>query len=54
MEACPDNAGHYSDMAFKHHISFATNLAANFGCIRLRIMPDIISKLLRAAILSRC
>ena len=29
-KACPVNAGHY--MAFKHHISFATGLAANFGC----------------------
>ena len=31
-------------------ISFATNLAANFGCYRFRIMPDIVSKLLRSAI----
>ena len=29
------NAGHY--MAFKHHISFAANLAANFGCYQFRI-----------------
>ena len=29
IEACPVDAGH--PMAFKHHISFATNLAANFG-----------------------
>ena len=41
-------------MAFKHRISFATDLAANFGCNRFRIMPDIVSKLLRAAIWSRC
>ena len=41
-------------MAFKHHISCATDLAANFGCCRIRIMPDIISKLWRAAIWSRC
>ena len=47
IEACPVNAGNC--MAFKHLISFATYLAANFGCNRLTIMPDIISKLLRAA-----
>ena len=54
IEACPVNAGHY--MALKHSISFATNLAANFGCYRFRITPDIVSKLLRAAraIWSRC
>ena len=26
----------------------------NFGCYRIRVMPDIVSKLLRAAIWSRC
>ena len=52
IEACPVNAGHYT--AFKHSISFATNLAANFGCYRFRIMPDIVSKLLRATIWSSC
>ena len=36
--------------AFKHRISFAPDLAANFGCDQFRIMPDIVSKLLRAAI----
>ena len=43
-------------MPFKYHISFATDLAANFGCNRFRIMPDIVStgKLLRAAIWSSC
>ena len=30
MKACPVNAGRY--MAFKHLFSFATVLAANFGC----------------------
>ena len=45
-------SGHY--MAFKHSISFATYLAANFGCNRFRIMPDIVSKILRAAIWSCC
>ena len=35
-------------------VSFASDLVANFGCYRLRIMTDIISKLLRAAIWSRC
>ena len=39
-------------MAFKHSISFATYLATNFGCNSLRITPDIIFKLLRAAIWS--
>ena len=48
IEARHVNAGHY--MAFKHCISFATYLAANFGCNRFRITPDIVSKLLRAAI----
>ena len=48
IEARPVNAGHY--MAFKHRISFATNLAVNLGCNRFRITPDIISKLLRTAI----
>ena len=31
-------------------ISFATNFAANFGCDQFRIMPDIVSKLLRPSI----
>ena len=35
IEARPGNAGHY--MAFKHSISFATDLTANFGCYRFRI-----------------
>ena len=48
IKARPVNAGHY--MAFKHRISFATDLTANFGCNRFRITPDIVSKLLRAAI----
>ena len=48
LEARPVNAGHY--MAFKHRISFAIDFAANFGCYRFRITPDIVSKLLRAAI----
>ena len=47
-------------MAFKHSISFATDLPANFdllanfGCNQFKILPDIVSKLLRAAIWSRC
>ena len=41
-------------MAFKHGILFATDLAANFGCNRFRIAPDIVSKLSRAAIWSSC
>ena len=48
IDACHVNAGHY--MAFKHSISFASNLAANFGCDCFRITPDIVSKLLCAAI----
>ena len=50
IKACPVNTGHY--MAFKHHISFAINLAANFGCNWFRIMPDIFSKLLLTTIWS--
>ena len=38
-------------MALKHRISLA---AANFGCDRFRITPNIVSKLLRAAVWSRC
>ena len=41
-------------MAFKHSISFATNLAAKFGCYQIRIMPDIISKPLFYSIWSHC
>ena len=48
IEARPGNAGHY--MAFKNRISFATDLAANFGCYRFRITRDIVSKLLCATI----
>ena len=48
IEACPVNAGHY--MAFKLRISFALDLAANFGCNQFRITPDIVSKLLLSAI----
>ena len=48
MEACPVNAGHY--MSFKHSISFATDLAANFGCNRFRMVQDIVSKFLHTAI----
>ena len=51
IKASPANAGH--NMAFKHHISFATDLTANFGCSQFRITPDIVSKLLHAAIWSR-
>ena len=51
IEACPVNAGHY-DMPFKHHISFAINLAANFGCNLFSITHDIVSKLMHAAIWS--
>ena len=29
-------------IAFKHRVSFATDLAANFGCNRFRIMSDIV------------
>ena len=35
-------------MAFKHPIWFSTDRAANFGCYRFRITPDIAPKLLRA------
>ena len=48
----PVNACHY--MAFRHHISFVTDLAANFGCNGFRITPDIVSKLSRAAMESSC
>ena len=41
-------------MAFKDSISFATDLAAIFGCNQFRIMPDTASKLLRTAVWSSC
>ena len=34
---------------FEHRISFTTDWAANFGCNRFRIMPEIVSKHLWAA-----
>ena len=39
---------------FKHCISYATYLVALFCCNRFRILLDIVSKLMRAAIWSRC
>ena len=44
----PINIGLY--VAFKHHISFATVLAANFGCNQFIIMPAIVSKLVHTSI----
>ena len=42
-------------ITFKHHISFASDLAANFGCKWFRIIEDTVSvRLLRAAIWSSC
>ena len=43
IKADPLNAGHY--MVFKHCFSFATDLAANFGCNlnQFRITPYIVS-----------
>ena len=57
IEARPVNDGHY--MAFKQRWSLhGFHLAAIFGCYRSRIMPEIVSKLLRTAIahavLERC
>ena len=40
--------------SFKHCISFATSLAANFGGYRFRITPYLVSKLLHATIWSHC
>ena len=48
IEAYPFKAEVY--LAFKHCFSFATYLAANFGCYQFNIMPDIVSKLLLAVI----
>ena len=48
IKACPlINTGLHT--AFKHTISFATVLAANFGCNQFRIMPEIVAKLMLAA-----
>ena len=52
IECRPVNAGFY--LAFKHRISLAAYLTANFGCSQFRIMPEILFKLLRAAIWSSC
>ena len=52
IEACSINVGLY--IAFRHHISFATDFAANFGCYGFRIMPEIVSKLLFTTIWSHC
>ena len=41
-------------MAWEHRISFAIDLAANFSYDRVRIMPDIVSKLFLATIGSGC
>ena len=41
-------------MAFKLSISFAINLAANFGCNIFWITPDIVCNILRATIWSCC
>ena len=47
IKASPVNAGFY--MTTENHISFVTDLAANFGYNRFRIMPETVSKLLRLA-----
>ena len=52
IEARPVSAGLYT--AFKRSISFATDLAANFGCNQFRTMPEIVSTFLRTTICSRC
>ena len=52
VEARPVNPGLYKP--FKHHFSFAADLAANFGCDWLRIIPDIVSKHLHIANCSSC
>ena len=52
IEARLVNVGLYTP--FHIHFSIATVLAANFGCNRLRVMPEIASKLLHASIWSGC
>ena len=44
IETSPVNTG--LCIAFKHHISFATNLAANLGCNQFRILSKTVPKLL--------
>ena len=39
-------------MAFKYHISFATDLAANFGCYRFRISESHLKKVLSILLVS--
>ena len=41
-------------MAFKHSISFVTYWASNFSCNPFKIIPDIVSNLLCAALWSSC
>ena len=52
IKASPVNAGFY--MTTENHISFVTDLAANFGYNRFRIMPETVSKLLRLATWNLC
>ena len=52
IEARPVSAGLYT--AFKRSISFATDLAANFGCNQFRTMPEIVFTFLCTTICSRC
>ena len=47
VKARPVNVGLY--IAFWHCFSFATILAANFGCIQFKFVQEIVSKLLREA-----
>ena len=51
IEARPVNAGY---MAFKHRFSLRPIWLQSFGCDRFRIIPDMVSKFLHAAISSRC
>ena len=54
MPAAVCDSEAYVAFNLKHSISFATYLAANFGWDWFRVMLEIVSKVLRAAIWSGC
>ena len=51
IEACPVIAGLHMALNIAFH---STYLAANFGCVQFRIMPEMVFKLLLSAIWSSC
>ena len=46
----PNSSSAGLSIAFRHRFSFATVLAANFGCDQLKLMSEIVSEFLRTTI----